>query len=88
MPKYVKWNYDFLLYSSLTLIFTPRPTVDARAELAKSAAKLAEDTRVQLRRAEQTSVKKGKYGKHSIEIEEVHLMLPVLIVMPYWLDLI
>ncbi|KAH8116119.1 ribosome recycling factor [Phellopilus nigrolimitatus] len=53
----------------------PKPTVVARAELAKAAAKLAENSRVQLRHLEQTSVKKGKYVKHSIEMEEFHELL-------------
>ncbi|EJD05406.1 ribosome recycling factor [Fomitiporia mediterranea MF3/22] len=53
----------------------PKPTVEARAELVKSATKLAEDTRVQLRRVEQTSVKKGNYKKHSIAIDEFHELL-------------
>ena len=43
----------------------------AREELFKQAGKLAEDTRVQLRRISQTSIKKGGYEKNSVEIEEV-----------------
>ncbi|KAL5498536.1 hypothetical protein ACEPAH_1890 [Sanghuangporus vaninii] len=53
----------------------PKPTVDARAELVKSAAKLAEETRVQLRRIEQASVKKGDYKKHSLEVDEFRELL-------------
>jgi ribosome recycling factor len=32
---------------------------------------MAEDTRVQLRKIQQASVKKGDYKKHSVELEEV-----------------
>lgn len=53
------------------LMSSTRPTVAAREELAKQAAKAAEDTRVQLRRISQTSIKKGGYEKHSVEIDEV-----------------
>lgn len=45
--------------------------MDARTELVKSAAKIAEETRVQLRRHEQAGVKKMKYDKHSVESEQV-----------------
>ncbi|KAG0702165.1 hypothetical protein DFH29DRAFT_510732 [Suillus ampliporus] len=31
---------------------------------------MAEDTRVRLRKIRQTSVKKGDYKKHSVELEE------------------
>ena len=48
-----------------------RPTVAAREELAKEAAKVAEETRVQLRRIQQSRIKKGGYVKHSVEIDEV-----------------
>lgn len=48
-----------------------RQTVAAREELAKEAAKVAEETRVQLRRIQQSSIKKGGYAKHSVEIDEV-----------------
>ena len=32
---------------------------------------MAEDVRVQIRKHHQASVKKGKYEKHSVELEEV-----------------
>ncbi|KAI5120904.1 hypothetical protein M0805_003004 [Coniferiporia weirii] len=53
----------------------PKPTVAARADLAKAAAKTAEDTRVQLRRLAQASVKKGAYEKRSLESDEFHELL-------------
>ena len=70
LPKYALFCSLFYV-QALTFVVPYRPTVDARNELVKSAAKLAEDTRVQLRRHEQTSVKKMKYEKHSVEIEQV-----------------
>ncbi|KAI0264730.1 ribosome recycling factor-domain-containing protein [Gloeopeniophorella convolvens] len=48
----------------------PRPTVEARLAAYTSAARQAEETRVQIRRHHQASVKKGKYGKHSAELDE------------------
>ncbi|KAF7974854.1 hypothetical protein HWV62_11093 [Athelia sp. TMB] len=48
----------------------PKPTVEARTALATTAQRLAEDTRMQLRKAQGASTKKGKYEKHSIELEE------------------
>lgn len=48
-----------------------RPTVDARAALYATAQKQAEESKVQLRKMEQASVKKGKYEKHSVELEAV-----------------
>ena len=48
-----------------------RPTVEARNGLQTVAQREAENTRVQLRKHHQTSVKKAKLGKHSIEMEEV-----------------
>lgn len=49
----------------------PKPTVDARKAVAASAVKQAEETRQQLRKAHQAGVKKGKFERHSIELEEV-----------------
>ncbi|KAI6114518.1 ribosome recycling factor domain-containing protein [Pisolithus sp. B1] len=40
----------------------PKPTVEARTAL--------EESRVQIRRVHQASVKKGKYEKHSVELDE------------------
>jgi len=48
----------------------PKPTVDARKELFNIAKRKAEEIRVQIRKQHQTSLKRGKYGKHSIEQEE------------------
>ncbi|KAE9398037.1 ribosome recycling factor [Gymnopus androsaceus JB14] len=48
----------------------PKPTVDARNALFAAAQRQAEDTRVQIRKHHQSSLKKGKYEKHSIELEE------------------
>ncbi|KAJ3999885.1 ribosome recycling factor domain-containing protein [Lentinula boryana] len=48
----------------------PKPTVEARQTLFATAERQAEDTRVQIRRHHQASLKKGKYEKHSIELEE------------------
>ncbi|KAG6335343.1 hypothetical protein ID866_3754 [Astraeus odoratus] len=48
----------------------PKPTVEARTALVSNAQRLAEDARVQIRRVHQSSVKKGKYQKHSIELDE------------------
>ncbi|EGO03553.1 hypothetical protein SERLA73DRAFT_175063 [Serpula lacrymans var. lacrymans S7.3] len=48
----------------------PKPTVDARKALTTSAQRLAEDSRVQIRKLQQASVKKGKYEKHSVELDE------------------
>ena len=48
-----------------------RPTVEARNTLVYTASRMAEDVRVQIRKHHQTSVKKGKYEKHSVELEEV-----------------
>lgn len=36
-----------------------------------SAQRLAEDARVQIRRIHQAGVKKGKFEKHSVELDEV-----------------
>jgi len=43
------------------------------------AQREAENTRVQLRKHHQASVKKGKFGKHSVELEEVRIFSPLLI---------
>ncbi|KAF8552465.1 ribosome recycling factor [Imleria badia] len=48
----------------------PKPTVEARNALAGTASRMAEDVRVQIRKHHQASVKKGKYEKHSVELEE------------------
>jgi len=48
----------------------PKPTVEARTALYTSAHRQAEDTRVQVRKIHQASVKRGKFGKHSVELEQ------------------
>jgi len=47
----------------------PKPTVEARNTIQTIAQREAENTRVQLRKHHQASVKKGKFGKHSFEME-------------------
>jgi len=51
-------------------IHMPKPTVDARAVLVKTAAKQAEDVRVQVRRHGQTAVKKGSYQTRGYTAEK------------------
>ncbi|EAU85637.2 hypothetical protein CC1G_06350 [Coprinopsis cinerea okayama7 len=48
----------------------PKPTVESRLSLYAAAKKKAEEIRVQVRRQHSTSLKRGKFEKHSIEIEE------------------
>ncbi|KAJ8469095.1 hypothetical protein ONZ45_g17010 [Pleurotus djamor] len=48
----------------------PKPTVEARTALYTATAKKAEETRVQIRKQHQASVKRGKWEKRSIELEE------------------
>ncbi|EED79754.1 predicted protein [Postia placenta Mad-698-R] len=48
----------------------PKPTVDARQAMLASAQRQAEDSRVQIRKQHQASLKKGKYAKHSPELDE------------------
>ena len=51
----------------------PRPTVEARKELYTIAKRKAEEMRVQIRKHHSASLKRGKYEKRSIELEEVCL---------------
>jgi len=53
----------------------PKPTVEARHATYTAAIRQAEETRQQLRRYHQTSVKKGKYTKHSVEFEQFQKLL-------------
>ncbi|KAI0313328.1 ribosome recycling factor [Amylostereum chailletii] len=53
----------------------PKPTIDARLSLYNTAARHAEEIRVQIRRAHQSSLKKGKYGKHSSELDQFQKLL-------------
>ncbi|KZT10393.1 ribosome recycling factor [Laetiporus sulphureus 93-53] len=48
----------------------PKPTVEARQAMIATAQKQAEDARVQIRKQQQTSLKKGKYAKYSVEMDE------------------
>jgi len=66
LPSIIPHRHD-----SMTIrIPIPKPTVESRNALYTSAARLAEDGRGQIRKHQQTSVKKGKYEKDSVEIEE------------------
>ncbi|KAG6887654.1 hypothetical protein C0992_011324 [Termitomyces sp. T32_za158] len=53
----------------------PKPTVDARLALYTTAQRKAEEIRVQVRKQHQASLKRGKYEKHSVELEEVSMNL-------------
>jgi ribosome recycling factor len=53
--------------------------VEARLAAYSNASKLAEDARVQIRRQHQSSVKKGKYSRHSSEHHEVGTLLEVFL---------
>ncbi|KAG2122920.1 ribosome recycling factor-domain-containing protein [Suillus clintonianus] len=66
LPNIVPQRQD----STTIKIPIPRPTVEARNALTATAQRMAEDTRVQLRKIQQASIKKGDYKKHSIELEE------------------
>ncbi|KAF8067662.1 ribosome recycling factor domain-containing protein [Lyophyllum atratum] len=48
----------------------PKPTVEARVALYAAAQRKAEEMRVQVRKQHQASLKRGKYAKHSVELEE------------------
>ena len=41
--------------------------------LVATAQRLAEDGRVQIRKIQGVSMKKGKYAKHSVEFDEVSI---------------
>ena len=49
--------------------------MDAKKELFMAAKRKAEEIRVQVRKHHAASIKRGKYEKHSIELEEVRLTL-------------
>ncbi|KAJ3847545.1 ribosome recycling factor domain-containing protein [Lentinula lateritia] len=62
---------SFQKQDSRTLkIPVPKPTVEARKALFAAAERQAEDTRAQIRRHHQASLKRGKYEKHSVELDE------------------
>ncbi|KAJ7275099.1 ribosome recycling factor domain-containing protein [Mycena rebaudengoi] len=48
----------------------PKPTVESNMALVTGAHRKSEDVRVQIRKIHQASLKRGKYEKHSIELEE------------------
>ncbi|CAA7263248.1 unnamed protein product [Cyclocybe aegerita] len=48
----------------------PKPTVEARKELFAAAKRKAEEIRVQVRKHHAASLKRGKYEKHSVELDE------------------
>ncbi|KAF9551727.1 ribosome recycling factor [Agrocybe pediades] len=48
----------------------PKPTIQARQEIFAAMKKKAEEIRVQVRKQHAASLKRGKYEKHSIELEE------------------
>ncbi len=52
----------------------PKPTLDAKSSVVAAAGKKAEEARVQCRKLHQTSVKKGKYEKRSVELEVVRML--------------
>lgn len=45
--------------------------MEARGSLYTGAQRKAEEIRVQVRKQHQASLKRGKYAKHSVELEEV-----------------
>ncbi|KAF6753705.1 ribosome recycling factor domain-containing protein [Ephemerocybe angulata] len=48
----------------------PKPTVESRHALYTAAKKKAEEIRTQVRKQHSASLKRGKFEKHSIELEE------------------
>ncbi|KAF9220755.1 ribosome recycling factor [Gyrodon lividus] len=66
LPNIVPQRLD----SRTIKIPVPKPTVEARNALVSTAQRMAEDVRIQVRKTHQASIKKGKYEKHSIELEE------------------
>ncbi|KAJ7628584.1 ribosome recycling factor domain-containing protein [Roridomyces roridus] len=48
----------------------PKPTVESNMALVTAVQRKSEDVRVQIRKIHQTSLKRGNYKKHSIELEE------------------
>ncbi|KAF8589118.1 ribosome recycling factor, partial [Ramaria rubella] len=56
-------------------VVIPRPTVEARIVLLNTASKTAEDTRVQIRKTRDASVRKHKWKPRSEEIEQFQKLL-------------
>jgi len=48
----------------------PKTTVEAKKQVYASAKRKGEEIRVQIRSKHSASLKRGKYAKHSIELEE------------------
>ncbi|KAH9924365.1 ribosome recycling factor domain-containing protein [Amylocystis lapponica] len=48
----------------------PKPTVEARQAMVANVQRQAEEARMHVRKQHQASLKKGKYAKHSVEVEE------------------
>ena len=71
------WNYNHDSFPVADLLL--RPTVEARAAQVTAAQRKAEEIRVQVRKQHQASLKRGKYEKHSIEIEQVCIVSPTAI---------
>ncbi|KAJ7437383.1 ribosome recycling factor domain-containing protein [Mycena galericulata] len=66
LPNIVPQRYD----SRTIKIPIPKPTVESNEALVTAAQRKSEDVRVQIRKIHQTSLKRGNYKKHSIELEE------------------
>jgi ribosome recycling factor len=70
------------------LLFYPhahasRLTIEAQLAAYSTASKQAEEVRVQIRRQHQSSVKKGKYPRHSMAHDEVRVcVIPRISVAP------
>ncbi|KAF9240467.1 ribosome recycling factor domain-containing protein [Melanogaster broomeanus] len=71
LPNIVPQRQD----SRTIKIPVPKPTVEARNAYISTAQRMAEDVRVQLRKIHQASLKKGKYGKYTVELEEFQKLI-------------
>lgn len=61
----------FRQWSAVYVHVPYRPTMEARATLLNTASKTTEDTRVQIRKVRDTSVRKHKWKQRSDEVEQV-----------------
>ena len=50
-----------------------RTTLEAKRQVYMTAKRKGEEIRVQIRNKHSVSLKRGKYEKHSIELEEVYI---------------
>ncbi|KAJ6631187.1 ribosome recycling factor domain-containing protein [Mycena sp. CBHHK59/15] len=66
LPNIVPQRHD----SRTIKIPIPKPTVESNMALVTAAHRKSEDVRIQIRKLHQASLKRGKYEKHSIELEE------------------